>query len=396
MAGAGVIKLTGRRIENRAARGNEVAGAFEVVVKKFVELAQKLSGARRDQSLRQEHRARLGHEQGCADAVAGHVADQAVYAMTISSARKIAEIIAAHRLRGNAAACIAHAAHRQRIFRQQRSLDLLGDIHVRARHRELDFRLAGLFLRDAKVPLSRLQRRGHGVERWCEEIELAFAAELGNARAELAGGELPGPVDEGIDAAENEPSARPRGDHGQDCREDEPGEIANEAAIDIRERDRLRRSHRRVQVEAGDQRGVGPQSPDALRVVGFEKAALSLVEYDVEDLRFGQRLADPIAGIGHAGEHRSIAIGHHHDGARRKLDVRESRREPIQVLHHEDDSVELSRRADQRIAIADRGKLRDAPDLIIADGEVAHLEGHLEVRAIRDIDGRPERKRATD
>ena len=128
--------------------------------------------------------------------------------------------------------------------------------------------------------------------------------------------------------------------------------------------------------------------PDALRVVGLEKAALLLAEHGVEDLRFGQRLADPIAGIGHAGEHRSIAVGHDHDGALRKLDVRERRCEPVQVLYHEDDSVDLSRRADQRIGIADCGKLRDATDLIIADGEVVHLERHLEVRSIRDIDGR--------
>ena len=129
---------------------------------------------------------------------------------------------------------------------------------------------------------------------------------------------------------------------------------------------------------------------DALRVVGFEKAAIFLVEHDFEDLRFGQRLADPITGIGHAGEHRSIAIGHYHDGARRKRDVRESRREPVQVLHREDDPFELSRRAHQRVGIVDRGTVRDAADLIVADGEVVHLQRHLEVRAIRDIDGCPE------
>ena len=83
MAGTGVVELTGRRIENRAAGGDEVPGAFEVVVQQIVELAQKLGRARRDQSLRQEHRARLGHEQGGADAMAGHVADQAIHAMTI-------------------------------------------------------------------------------------------------------------------------------------------------------------------------------------------------------------------------------------------------------------------------------------------------------------------------
>ena len=188
----------------------------------------------------------------------------------------------------------------------------------------------------------------------------------------------------------------PGGDERHERHEAESDEIANQASIDIGERDRLGRAHRRMQIEAGDQRGVRPQPADALRVVGFEEAAIPLVGHDLEDLRFGQRLADPIAGIGHAGEHRAVAIGHHQDGARRKFDVRESRREPVQVLHHEDDPFELARRARQRVGIVDRGKLRDAADLIVADGEVVHLERHLEVRAIRDIDGPLERQRAAE
>ena len=85
---------------------------------------------------------------------------------------------------------------------------------------------------------------------------------------------------------------------------------------------------------------------DALRVVGFEETASLWLDTIVEDLRFGHCLADPIADIGHAREHRAIAIGHDEDGARRKRDVRECRREPVQALHDVDDAVELSRRVD--------------------------------------------------
>ena len=103
----------------------------------------------------------------------------------------------------------------------------------------------------------------------------------------------------------------------------------------------LGRSDRRMKVEAGDQRGVRPQAGHALSVGGFEEAALPLARHDVEDLRFGKRLADPVAGIGHAGEHRSVAIGHDEDGARRKFDVRERRRQPAQALHDEYHALEL-------------------------------------------------------
>ena len=121
----------------------KIPGPVEVGMQQLVELAQKLTGARRHEPFRQEHRARLGHEQRGADAVPGHVADETVHA--VGATREIAEIVAAHRVRRNAAARIAHAADRERVFRQQRVLDLLRNVHVRARHGELDFRLAGSF-----------------------------------------------------------------------------------------------------------------------------------------------------------------------------------------------------------------------------------------------------------
>ena len=124
-------------------------------------------------------------------------------------------------------------------------------------------------------------------------------------------------------------------DERHERHEREGGEIADQAPIDVGERDRLGRSDRRMKVEAGYQRGVRPQPADALRVGGFEEAAVPLAGHDVEDLRFGKRLADPVAGIGHAGEHRPIAIGDDEDGARRKFDVRERRRQPAQALHDE-------------------------------------------------------------
>ena len=140
-----------------------------------------------------------------------------------------------------------------------------------------------------------------------------------------------------------------------------------------------------MQVDAGNQRSVRPQPGHSLRVDGFEQTAVPLVGHDLEDLRFGEHLPEPVAGIGHAREHRSIAIRHHQDGARRKLDVRESRGEPIEVLHDEDHPFELFRGVEQWIGVVDRGNFRDAADLIVADGEVVHLERHLEVRAIRDV-----------
>jgi len=74
-------------------------------VKQIVELAQKPAAvARCDQPLRQNIVRATAIEQGRADAMAGHVDDQAVHALTISSAAGNSEIVAAHRFRGNAAA----------------------------------------------------------------------------------------------------------------------------------------------------------------------------------------------------------------------------------------------------------------------------------------------------
>ncbi len=49
--------------------------------KQLIELAQELRGAWRHQPFRQEHRARLGHEQRGADTVSGHIADERVHAI---------------------------------------------------------------------------------------------------------------------------------------------------------------------------------------------------------------------------------------------------------------------------------------------------------------------------
>jgi hypothetical protein len=75
MAGTGVVELTGCPSKT-AQQAVMKYPAPEVVVQEIVELAQKLGRARGSQSLRQEHRARLGHEQRRADAMARHVADQ--------------------------------------------------------------------------------------------------------------------------------------------------------------------------------------------------------------------------------------------------------------------------------------------------------------------------------
>ena len=45
MARTGVAELTGRRIESRAACGDELPGTVEVVVKEVIELGQNLGWA---------------------------------------------------------------------------------------------------------------------------------------------------------------------------------------------------------------------------------------------------------------------------------------------------------------------------------------------------------------
>ena len=184
------------------------------------------------------------------------------------------------------------------------------------------------------VAVSLLQRRGHRVERRGRaDRARCLQPSTGHARAELPRRELPGGRDQRVDPAEDELP---------------PDIAAITARIVTRPSPARLRTRRRLMSANANALGVPivacrswPAISGACAHSRLTPCASSASKTPpslwsdtiVEDPRFGQRLADPVARIGHAREHRSIAIGHHQHGAWRKCDVRERRREPIQALH---------------------------------------------------------------
>jgi hypothetical protein len=94
----------------------------EVIEEKIVEPGKDRRSAWFNESFRHEDRARFSHEHRGADAVPGDVADETVDAMALAG--EVAEIVTTYGHCRDAATCPLHTRNRERIFGQQRALDL--------------------------------------------------------------------------------------------------------------------------------------------------------------------------------------------------------------------------------------------------------------------------------
>ena len=101
---------------------------------------------------------------------------------------------------------------------------------------------------------------------------------------------------------------------------------------------------------------------------------------------FRHELANPSPLVRVARQDRAVAVDHGEHRSRRQSRLASQFVEPGQVERGENHRTDMARVVEHRIAEIDGGLAGDAPDLILADGEVTGLKGTPKINAVAKVD----------
>ena len=111
-----------------------------------------------------------------------------------------------------------------------------------------------------------------------------------------------------------------------------------------------------------------------------------LSQNGVQDERLRHELANPFPLVRVARQDRAVAVDHGEHCSRRQSCLPSQFVEPGQVERGENHRTDMARVVEHRIAEIDGGLAGDAPDLILADGEVTCFEGAPKIDAVAKVD----------
>ena len=127
------------------------------------------------------------------------------------------------------------------------------------------------------------------------------------------------------------------------------------------------------------------EARDAVRARSLGRAVPLLSQNGFQDERLRHELANPFPVVRVARQDRAVAVDHGEHRSRRQSRLASQFVEPGQVERGENHGTDMARVVEDRIAEIDGGLAGDAPDLILADGEVTGLEGAPKKGAVASV-----------
>src|SRR5262249_26968653 len=128
------------------------------------------------------------------------------------------------------------------------------------------------------------------------------------------------------------------------------------------------------------------EARDAVYTRSVDHAVALLSQNGVQDGRLRHELANPFPLVRVARQDRAVAVDHGEQRSRPWSRLASQCAEPGQVERGEDYGTDIAGVVEHRIAEINGGLAGDATDLILADGEVAGLEGAPKIDAVAKVD----------